>query len=128
MEYFKSLVPPSDTQPVSSSLQSKKARNYFAIVLKDQMTLSSWLAIGACFNSLLFLAIGRLALFLPFLFVVFRIGDAVLQTYGLKKNPLMDGGIISKYSAQMPNDDGTFGPKPANQQIVVFLIGARCNQ
>lgn len=128
MEYFKSLVPPSDTQPVSSSLQSKKARNYFAIVLKDQMTLSSWLAIGACFNSLLFLAIGRLALVLPFLFVVFRIGDAVLQTYGLKKNPLMDGGIISKYSAQMPNDDGTFGPKPANQQIVVFLIGARCNQ
>lgn len=92
------------------------------------MTLSSWLAIGACFNSLLFLAIGRIALLLPFLLVVFRVSDTLLQTYGFKKNPLMDGSIKSKYSAQFPNEDGTFGPKPASEQIVVFLIGARSNQ
>lgn len=128
MNNFRSLIAPSGTQPTSSNLKSRKQRNYFAIILKDQMTLSSWLAVGACFNTLLFLAIGRLALLLPFLLLVFRICDAVLQTYGVKKNPLMDGGILTKYSAQIPNEDGTFGPKPANEQIVVFLIGARCNQ
>jgi hypothetical protein len=128
MDYFKSMIPPSDTQPVSQWLQARKQRSYSAIIIKDQMTLSSWLATGACFNTLLFLAIGRLALFVPFLVIVFRIGDAILQTYGFKKNPLMDCGILSKYSAQMPNEDGTFGSKPANQQVVVFLIGARCNQ
>ncbi|QDS72365.1 hypothetical protein FKW77_008229 [Venturia effusa] len=127
MNNFRSLTAPSGTQPTSTYLQSKQHKNYLAIVLKDQMTLSSWLAIGACFNSLLLLAIGRIALLLPFLLVTFRIGDAVLQTYGFKKNPLMDGGILSKYSAQFPNQDGTFGPKPASEQIVVFLIGARSN-
>jgi hypothetical protein len=128
MDYFKSLVRPSDSQPVSQYWKAKKQKYYLAMIIKDQMTLTSWLAIGACFNTLLFLAIGRIALFLPFLLIVFRVGDAILQTYGFKKNPLMDGAILDKYSAQMPNDDGTFGPKPANQQIVVFLIGARCNQ
>lgn len=128
MNHFKGLIAPSGTQPTSSYLQSRKQRNYFAIILKDQMTLSSWLSIGACFNSLLFLAIGRIALLLPFLLVVFRVSDTLLQTYGFKKNPLMDGSIKSKYSAQFPNEDGTFGPKPASEQIVVFLIGARSNQ
>jgi len=47
--------------------------------------------------------------------------------FGFKTNHLMDSAIMKKYSAQLPNADGTFGPKPANNQVVVFLIGARCN-
>lgn len=128
MNKFKSLIAPSDTQPTSQYLQTKKQRSSLAILLKDQIALSSWLAIGACFNSILFLAIGHVALLLPFLLVLFQIGDAILQTYGFKKNPLMDGGIMGKYSAQFPNEDGTFSLNPASEQIVVFLIGARCNQ
>jgi hypothetical protein len=96
--------------------------------IKDQLTTSSWLALGACLNAVLFLAIGRIALALPFILLGYRFGDALLQTWGFKKNPYMEGQIMKKYSAQLPNPDGTFGPKAANQQIVVFMIGARCNQ
>jgi hypothetical protein len=129
MSFFKSLVPPSDTKPASTWLKiRKRTDDYFPILVKDQLTLSSWLAIGACMNTLLCLAIGRLAILLPFLLLFFKIADCLLMTMGFKKNYLMDGGILEKYSAQIPNADGTFGPKPANQQVVVFLIGARCNQ
>ena len=76
----------------------------------------------------LFFAIGRLALLFPFLLILFRFVDAFLTTYGLKKNPYMDGVILNKFSAQFPDERGRFGPKPANRQVVVFLIGARCNQ
>jgi hypothetical protein len=79
-------------------------------------------------NALLYLAMGRIALMLPFLLLLFRLGDALLITYGIKSNPKMEGVIMKKFSAQLPNPDGTIGPKPANQQVVVFLIGARCNQ
>jgi hypothetical protein len=90
--------------------------------------LSSWLAVGACVNTLLFLAIGRLAFILPFVLLAARFGDALLMVWGFKKNPYMDGVLLSKFSAQLPNEDGTFGPKPANEQVVVFLIGAKTSQ
>jgi hypothetical protein len=96
--------------------------------VKDQLTLTSWLALGACANSLLFLAVGRLALILPFLLVAVRFGDALLMVWGFKKNPYMEDVLMTKYSAQIPNEDGTFGPKPADSQVVVFMIGAKCNQ
>jgi len=128
MSFFKSLVPPSDTKPPSTWLKIRnQSDEYFFILVKDQFNLSSWLAIGACMNTLLFLAIGRLAILLPFLLLFFKIADRLLMTVGFKKNYLMDGAILEKYSAQIPNADGTFGPKPANQQVVVFHIGARCN-
>jgi hypothetical protein len=96
--------------------------------VRDQLNLSSWLALGACANSLLFLAVGRLALILPFMLLAVRFGNALLMVWGFKRNPYMEGVIKAKYSGQLPNDDGTLGPKPANQQVVVFLIGAKCNQ
>lgn len=76
----------------------------------------------------LFFAIGRLALLFPFLLILFRFTDAFLMAYGLKKNPYMDGVILNKFSAQIPDERGRYGPKPANRQVVVFLIGAKCNQ
>jgi len=128
MSFFTSLIAPSDAQPPSTYQKIRTQTDaYIFILLKDQFTVTSWLSIGACINTLLFLAIGRLALLLPFLLILFRVGDALLMTFGMKHNYLMDGGILEKYSAQIPNEDGTFGPKPANQQVVVFHIGARCN-
>jgi hypothetical protein len=67
-------------------------------------------------------------LILPFLLLAVRFGDALLMVWGFKNNPYMDGVVKAKFSAQLPNDDGTFGPKPADQQVVVFLIGAKCSQ
>jgi hypothetical protein len=96
--------------------------------VKDQLTISSWLALGGCLNVVLFFAIGRLALVFPFLLLLFRFADTLLTAYGFKTNPYMDGVIMNKFSAQFPDELGRFGPKPANRQVVVFLIGAKCNQ
>jgi hypothetical protein len=147
MEHFKNLIDPLDSQPKSQSLLTKERPGYFFSVsliwcvcggksgvltnqkfARDQLNLSSWLALGACANTLLFLAIGRLALIPPFLLLGARFGNALLMVWGFKKNPYMDGVVRAKFSGQLPNEDGTFGPKPADQQVVVFMIGAKCNQ
>lgn len=47
---------------------------------------------------------------------------------GTKRNRELDGVILKKFSAQYPDPAGNFGNTPANQEIVVFLIGARINQ
>jgi len=77
---------------------------------------------------ILFFVIGRIALLFPFLLIFFRLANAFLMAYGFKKNPYMDGVILNKFSAQFPDEQGHFGSKPANRQVVVFLIGAKCNQ
>jgi hypothetical protein len=97
-------------------------------MIKDELRISTWLALGAIVNTLLFYTIGRISLALPIVLLAYRFGDALLQTWGLKRNPYMDDVILSKYSAQLPNPDGTFGPKPADDQVAVFHIGGRCNQ
>lgn len=95
---------------------------------KDQFHFSSILALGATLNILLYLAIGRIALILAPLLLVVRFVDALLQTYGFRRNPLMDHVLAgTKLSAQYPAADGSFGNKAANDQVVIFTIGARCN-
>jgi hypothetical protein len=76
----------------------------------------------------LFLAIGRVALLVPLVFFIAKITNTILMIYGFKANPGMKDVINSKFSAQIPNEDGTFGPKPAAKGVTVFLIGARSNQ
>jgi len=39
----------------------------------------------------------------------------------------MDDVIMKKYSGQPPDSEGEYGSKPANSDVVVLLIGARCN-
>jgi hypothetical protein len=97
-------------------------------MLKDQFTFSSLLAIGATLNFVLYLAIGRTAFILAPLLLTARTIDAILQAYGIRHNPYMDHVLKGpKMSAQYPSSDGSFSSKPANGQVVVFLIGARNN-
>jgi hypothetical protein len=39
----------------------------------------------------------------------------------------MDGVLLQKTSAQLPDSQGKYGAKAANSDVVVFLIGTRCN-
>lgn len=72
--------------------------------------------------------VGQTAFILPFVVVTVRLLDTFLMAAGVKHNPFMDGVVGMKYSAQLPDEAGHYGPKPADQQVCVFLIGARCNQ
>lgn len=90
--------------------------------------MSTFLAFGACLMGPLYFAIGRIAFVLPFILIIYRIIDAYLMTIGAKHNPHMDGVVANKFSAQLPDQTGHFGPKPASEQVCVFMIGAKCNQ
>jgi len=99
-----------------------------AAVFRDQLSLTTWLALGAIIQSILFAAIGRWA-FLPALtLVAYRFLDSYLQASGLKRNDYMEAVMQTKFSAQIPDSEGRFGSKPADSEVVVFLLGARINQ
>ncbi|KAF2103414.1 hypothetical protein NA57DRAFT_63959 [Rhizodiscina lignyota] len=99
----------------------------FKAILRDQLSLSSWLALGAIVQGLLFLVLGRVALILPITLVGWRVLDAFLQAQGLKPNPHMEGVIKNKFSAQFPSEDGQYGNKPANGEVCVLLLGFKSN-
>lgn len=70
---------------------------------------------------------GRLALLPTVVLIGYRLADVWLMTIGAKKNPYMEGVIPHKFSAQIPRADGTFSDKPADSQVVVFMLGTRNN-
>lgn len=78
-------------------------------------------------QGVLFLALGRLALIPAVVLVAYRILDAYAISIGLKRNTYMDGVIMKKTSNVFPDDEGKFGSKPSNQDVVVFHIGTRFN-
>lgn len=126
------LLKPLPQRPVSQQVLSAKKTewglpvNLIALV-RDQLTVSSWLAVGACFQCLLFLAAGRIAFVPAFLLLFYRIVDAALITNGVKANPALEGVVFNKFAPHFPDAEGKYRGKTANRDIVVFHIGARCN-
>lgn len=59
--------------------------------------------------------------------LVYKTLDAYLMAIGWKHNIYMDGVITKKLSTAFPDESGQYGTKPANSEVVVFLIGTRCN-
>ncbi|KAK2808016.1 hypothetical protein FQN50_005098 [Emmonsiellopsis sp. PD_5] len=95
--------------------------------IRDDLTLSSWLLIGGLLQGIAVLALGYFSLIPPVLVLSYRIGDNLLMAAGLTKNRYLEGAVMTKFGAQIPREDGTFGSKPADQSVVVFLIGAKCS-
>jgi len=121
---FISLVPPKEQQPHSDFNNAPAALHS---MVRDQMTITSWLCLGAVLQGVLFLVIGRLALVPAALYMLHRIFITYAQTVGWMKNPYMDGVLMKKFAAQFPDAAGNYPSKPAESGIVCFLIGARCN-
>lgn len=71
--------------------------------------------------------LGRVALLPAIAILAYKTADAYLMSIGWKKNIYMDGVIQKKYSSAFPDASGRYGNKPADSEIVVFLIGTRCN-
>lgn len=110
-------------------LSYRKAKNIANTTqfIRDQFTITTWLALGALIQSLLFLLLGRPALIPATTYILLSLADTALTTLGWKPNPLMSGVIMNKFSTAFPNADGTYGSQPADSEIVVFLIGFRNN-
>lgn len=67
----------------------------------------------------------RLAVLPPFLILAFRAIYVVLQEQGVLANPRLNGVIRGRHTAQIPNDDGTFSDKPADKDIVIFVLATQ---
>ncbi|MCJ1228594.1 hypothetical protein MMC12_005255 [Toensbergia leucococca] len=79
--------------------------------IRDQFTTTTWLLAGA-----------------SVLFIAFRFVRAVLMVYGFTPNTYLDGVKLGNWTAQIPNEDGTFSEKSGDKEVVVFLLSARSNQ
>lgn len=126
---FKGLIPPQEEKPTPSYARGS---GIFPSYIRDSFKISTWLCFGAFAQTVLFiiadrLGLGRVAL-LPAIFILaYKTLDAYLMSIGWKRNIYMDGVIPKKYSTAFPDELGRYGNKPANNDIVVFLIGTRCN-
>jgi hypothetical protein len=98
-------------------------------MIRDQFSISTWLCVGATLQIFAWLFVSRsLALYAPVLLLAFRFVDTMLMTFGLTRNRQMDGIILKKFSAQLPDEDGKFSDNVADQPVTVILLGARSNQ
>jgi hypothetical protein len=97
-------------------------------LLRDNFTLLTWLSIGASIQVFLSLILGPYrALWLPVVYVFFKLSITYLQILGVIAAPNMAKVVNTKTAAVLPNADGTYGPTPANAPINVFMVGARTN-
>ncbi|GIZ41165.1 hypothetical protein CKM354_000448000 [Cercospora kikuchii] len=122
-EDFKPLLPTQNEKPKSHFYGPAALQN----IVRDQFAIETWLALGAATQASLYALLGTYA-FLPAIFYLLLTAlDTILIITGLKSNPYMKDTIPKKFSAQLPDASGNHGSQPANQDIVVFLIGTRSN-
>ncbi|RVD81476.1 uncharacterized protein DFL_009340 [Arthrobotrys flagrans] len=129
---FVPLVHPTTKRPLSQEATGKGGSliwlpTQLTSLIRDQLPISSWLALGAVLEAILFNIIGWKAFLPPALLLFYQISDTILVLSGLKRNVLMDGVLLNKYSAQFPDSQGHFGSTPANDNVVCFIIGSRAN-
>ncbi|QIW98633.1 hypothetical protein AMS68_004151 [Peltaster fructicola] len=120
---FKSLIAPVSARPKSQFFVPAGGHG----LLRDQFSIPTWLALGGIMQGLLFLVAGRLALVPVVLLLGYSAADTYLMTIGWKKNIYMEDVLQKKYSAQIPDAAGNFSDKPADSQVVVFMLGVRNN-
>lgn len=120
---FKPLLPTQNEKP-KSHFYGPAA---FQSMVRDQFATETWLALGAATQASLYALLGTYAFLPAILYLLLTALDTALVSTGLKSNPYMKDIIPKKFSAQIPDASGNHGSQPANQDIVVFLIGTRSN-
>ncbi|GAB1199717.1 hypothetical protein APSETT444_009074 [Aspergillus pseudonomiae] len=128
---FSPLLPPFTVSKESTGsrgiLQPPRIRPLTSVAVRDNLTLSTWLLLGGLLQGLAVMVFGTYALIPTMLILLYRTTDHLLMAANITRNRYMDGVIQTKFSAQAPNTDGTFGKELASESIVVFHLGARSN-
>ena len=97
-------------------------------ILASNFRLSTILLVGACLECLLVLLVPRLYALTPVIFLLaIRLLDTTVVTLGLRQNPYLQGALMKKTTAQVPDMDGEFRSDPAGEKIVILLLGAKSN-
>ncbi|KAH7048272.1 hypothetical protein B0J12DRAFT_109784 [Macrophomina phaseolina] len=119
---FTSILPPRDRPP-------KTRGHALQRLILNHLSLSSWLLIGGLFQSLILAltpsAYAHIPMLAIFAILGVRLIKAVFITYGLIKNPSLEGAILYKHAVQIPNADGEFSDVPASERVVCLHLGAK---
>ncbi|KAI0443001.1 hypothetical protein F4803DRAFT_517089 [Xylaria telfairii] len=97
-------------------------------LLKDELSLPAWLAVGAAAQ----IAIGLLApqgyALLPTIITLCILVINFAAGYvGLYKNIHLKNATLGRWSILFPNEDGSRPEKFADKPVAIFFIGIRCN-
>ena len=92
-------------------------------------TLTTWLTVGACLQSLLFLIFPRhLALLPAFALFISKIGQGALITKGYTANPYLPHNTMGKMTAPVVKEGEKGVDMPGEEEVVCFVVGANVNQ
>ncbi|KAK4978338.1 hypothetical protein LTR66_010641 [Elasticomyces elasticus] len=137
MEYISLVKPTKERAPsqYAKAAELGKRKSFLGLfsahelaLIRDNFTLTTWLLLGACIQSLLFLYLPISVSVAPaFVLLGLRIGDVLLMWSGLKHNHYMDGVIPGKTAIHFPDSHGTYTGDPANSEICVIVLAARSN-
>ncbi|KAL4905228.1 hypothetical protein BDW74DRAFT_178231 [Aspergillus multicolor] len=129
MSNFKPLLPPQtlpgkgSKSPVRIPIKPPS----ISAMIRETMTLSTWLLIGAVLQGLAIRLFGLVTLFPTASIVLYRVLDHLLMTFNITHNRYMSDVLRTKVSGQYPQSNGEFTATPAAESIVVFHLGARSN-
>ncbi|KAK9452458.1 hypothetical protein V1511DRAFT_200246 [Dipodascopsis uninucleata] len=123
-------------RPLNNSAFSMRPKNRTAFLhhlIRDQFSITTWLLFGAAIQSTCFmLPIPRAYVIAPSIFYLsLKALSTLLITLNITTNTFLDGTLATKFTALIPNSDGTFAshstPKEDDTRIAVLLLGFRVN-
>ncbi|KAK4494914.1 hypothetical protein PRZ48_014270 [Zasmidium cellare] len=120
---FQRVFDPLKSKPVSQSQRN------LTTILRDNFTIPTWLMLGALIQGVLsFLPYPNIALVAPVAMVLlFQVTRTALQSFGVLKNPRMDGIIPGRVAAVFPNEKDGQHDKAGDQQVCAIILGIRSN-
>ncbi|KAI2617410.1 hypothetical protein GGR54DRAFT_607648 [Hypoxylon sp. NC1633] len=97
-------------------------------LIKDELSLPAWLAIGAAAQLLVSFTAPAGYAFVPAGVVISVLTlNFAAQLLGLTKNIYLKNTIPGRHTVIFPNDDGTRPEKLGDKPIAMFLVGIRSN-
>lgn len=97
--------------------------------IRANFSLSTWLLLGACCQTLVFLLAPYRIVFLPaFGALAIRAIYVLLAGTGYIHKHHMDGVRMGKWTAVLPRDPSKGLGKQKGEDLVVFILSARSNQ
>ena len=98
-------------------------------VFRSSLSLTTWLLIGACIQSVFVLLLSRRIALLP---AAILLAGRYIKTALMSKNYLhntsLDNMVAGKMTAPVLNEDGSVPEKAGDKAVVCFIIGASSNQ
>lgn len=96
--------------------------------VRDNFSISTWMAIGATLQGLLVLfARPTFAIAPATLILLYRFSHTMLMHYGFIRNTQMEDVIMGKYTVQIPDKDGKPPSEPSGTGMAVIMLGFRNN-